>query len=152
MEYSQAHPNLISLLGWVIALFKYASSHLGLFCLESLFSCVLTLWANESQKVQFCKSKKSRNSLATRKSQRGTNPWQLFFKPQPSHVYFQPLYIPQGSGSGQEEKSSGPEREWRRCSGQGCGSAMPGPDRCPRHPGEIAWPCSQTGPVKVLAS
>lgn len=110
----------------------------GYFVLELLFSCVLTLQANESQRVQFCKSKNQEiNRLATRKSQRGTNPWQLFFKPQPSCVYFQPIYIPRGSGFGWKEMSTGPERaEQSHCAGRGRGSNTPGPGRCP---GRLSW-------------
>lgn len=97
--------------GLVIAFSNMLVSTWGCFVLESLFSCVPTLRATVSQRVQFCKSKNQEvNRLATRKSQREreTIPCQLFFKPQPSCVYFNPLYIPRGSGFLQREKSTGP--------------------------------------------
>lgn len=117
---------------------------MGLFCF-SLFSCVPTPRANESQRVQFCQSKNQDiNRLATRKSQRKTNFKHCFSSLSPA-VFISIHDIPQ-EGQASHRLGLRPERgaqSLHRARGWG---RWPASGRCPMCPArDSTQPQSQTG-------
>lgn len=100
--------------GLVIAFSNMLVSTWGCFVLESLFSCVPTLRATVSQRVQFCKSKNQEvNRLATRKSQRERdNSLPIVFQASTQLCLFQSIIYPTRvrlPAAGEEHRAGGEE-------------------------------------------